>query len=130
MSFGGFGWLIVLRINVTLAVFQPYRDLEAGDNQSLKFKLRNLESNPGPLAPQAKSLTTRPPPLTSFGRYQYNVVLYPPPPPTGCVTPVYSPAASFYLHCPPPKSVRPCSRNNSASTTAKTSGLPRPKRSA
>ena len=56
-------WLVVLRIYVALAVFQPYRDLEAGDYQSLKFKLRGGESNPGPLAPQAKSLTTRPPPL-------------------------------------------------------------------
>ena len=40
-----------------------YRDLEAGDNQSLKFKWRDRESNPGPLAPKAKSLTPRPPPL-------------------------------------------------------------------
>ena len=56
----GFGRLVVLRIYVALAVFQPYRDLEAGDNQSLKFKRRGRESNPGP---QAKSLTTRPPPL-------------------------------------------------------------------
>ena len=29
-------WLVVLRINVDLAIFQPYLDLEAGDNQSLK----------------------------------------------------------------------------------------------
>ena len=58
------GWLLVeLRIYVALAVFQPYSDSEAGDNQSLKFKWRGGESNPGPLAPQAKSLTTRPPPL-------------------------------------------------------------------
>ena len=57
------GWLVVFGIYVALAVFQPYRDLEAGDNQSLKFKWRGGESNPGPLAPQAKSLTTRPPPL-------------------------------------------------------------------
>ena len=57
------GWLVVLRIYVALAVIQPYRDLEAGDNQSLKFKWRGGESIPGPLAPQAKSLTTRPPPL-------------------------------------------------------------------
>ena len=56
-------WLVVLGIYVALAVFQPYRDLEAGDNQSLKFKWRDRESYPGPLAPQAKSLTTRPPPL-------------------------------------------------------------------
>ena len=55
--------LVLLRIYVALAVFQPYRDLEAGDNQSLKFKGRGGELNPGPLAPQAKSLTTRPPPL-------------------------------------------------------------------
>ena len=57
------GWLVVLRIYVALAVLQPYCDLEAGDNQSLKFKQRGGESNPGPLAPQAKSLTTGPPPL-------------------------------------------------------------------
>ena len=57
----GFGWLVVFRIYVALAVFQPYRNLKAGDNQSLKFKWRGRESNPGPLAPQAKSLTNRPP---------------------------------------------------------------------
>ena len=51
------GWLVVLRIYVALAVFQPYRDLEAGDisNQSLKFKWRGRDSNPRPLALQAKS---------------------------------------------------------------------------
>ena len=48
----------VLRINVALAIFQPYRDLEAGDNQSLKLKWRDRESNLGPLALQAKNLTT------------------------------------------------------------------------
>ena len=53
------GWLVVLRIYVASAAFQLYRDLEAGDNQSLKFKWRDRESNRGPLAPQAKSLTTR-----------------------------------------------------------------------
>ena len=57
------GWLVVLRIYVVLAVFQPYHDLKAGDNQYLKFKWRDRESNPGPSAPQAKSLTTPPPPL-------------------------------------------------------------------
>ena len=61
--------LVLLRIYVALAVFQPYRDLEAGDNQSLKFKWRGGESNPGPLAPQAKSLTTRPPPLPAFNSW-------------------------------------------------------------
>ena len=31
-----FIWLVGLRIYVALAIFQPYRDMEAGDNQSLK----------------------------------------------------------------------------------------------
>ena len=34
----GFG-LFFLRIYVDLAVFQPYLDLEAGDNQSLKIQV-------------------------------------------------------------------------------------------
>ena len=34
-----YGWLDVLRINVDLAIFQPYLDLEAGDNQSLKIQV-------------------------------------------------------------------------------------------
>ena len=66
-------WLVVLRIYVALAVFQPYRDLEAGDNQSLKFKCRGGESNPGPLAPKAKSLTTRPLPLLFQSRSKFKV---------------------------------------------------------
>ena len=33
------GWLVVLRINMDLAIFQPYLDLEAGDNQSLKIQV-------------------------------------------------------------------------------------------
>ena len=33
------GWLVVLRINVDLAIFQPYLDLEAGDNPSLKIQV-------------------------------------------------------------------------------------------
>ena len=33
------GWLVVLRINVDLAIIQPYLDLEAGDNQSLKIQV-------------------------------------------------------------------------------------------
>ena len=33
------GWLVILRIYVALAVFQPYRDLEGGDNQSLKIQV-------------------------------------------------------------------------------------------
>ena len=31
--------LVVLRINVDLAIFQPYLDLEAGDNKSLKIQV-------------------------------------------------------------------------------------------
>ena len=27
-----YSWLVVLRIYVALAIFQPYRDLETGDN--------------------------------------------------------------------------------------------------
>ena len=58
------GWLVELRIYVASAVLQPYRDLEAGDNQSLKFKWRSRRGiELRPLAPQAKSLNTRPPPL-------------------------------------------------------------------
>ena len=34
-----YGWLVVLRINVDLAIFQPYLDLEAGDYQSLKIQV-------------------------------------------------------------------------------------------
>ena len=33
------GWLVVLKINVDLAIFQQYLDLEAGDNQSLKIQV-------------------------------------------------------------------------------------------
>ena len=55
------GWLVVLRIYIALAIFQLYSDLEAGDNQSLKSSGQDRESNPGPLAPKAKSLTTTPP---------------------------------------------------------------------
>ena len=32
-------WLVVLGINVDLAIFQPYLDLEAGDNQVLKIQV-------------------------------------------------------------------------------------------
>ena len=46
-SFPNVHWLVVLRIYIASAVFQPYRDLEAGDMQSLKFKWRGRESNPG-----------------------------------------------------------------------------------
>ena len=49
-------WLVVLRIYVNLGIFHPYRDLETGDNQSEIVAARpGIE--PGPLAPQTKSLT-------------------------------------------------------------------------
>ena len=32
-------WLVVFRINVDLAIFKSYLDLEAGDNQSLKIQV-------------------------------------------------------------------------------------------
>ena len=34
-----FGWLVVLKIYVALVICQLYRDLEAGDNQSLKIQV-------------------------------------------------------------------------------------------
>ena len=39
-------WLVVLRIYVASAVFQPYYDLEAGDNQSLKIQVARLGIEP------------------------------------------------------------------------------------
>ena len=39
------GWLVVLRINVDLAIFQPYLELETGDNQSLKIQVANASLN-------------------------------------------------------------------------------------
>ena len=38
--------LIVLRIYVTFVIFLPCRNLEAGDNQSLKSLRRDHQSNP------------------------------------------------------------------------------------
>ena len=40
------GWLVALRINVELAIFRPYLDLEAGDNQSLKIQVARLGIEP------------------------------------------------------------------------------------
>ena len=36
------GWLVVL-INVDIAIFRPYLDLEAGDNQSLKIQVASSQ---------------------------------------------------------------------------------------
>ena len=42
------GWfrLVVLRIKVDLVIFQPYLNLEAGDNQSLKIQVARLGIKP------------------------------------------------------------------------------------
>ena len=37
------GWLVVLRIYVTLAVFQPYRDLGAGDNPISEIQVASTD---------------------------------------------------------------------------------------
>ena len=58
-----FGFACFKVYHVALKIFQSYRDLEAGDTISLKFKWGDRKSNPGPLAPHVKSLTTTPPPL-------------------------------------------------------------------
>ena len=39
------GLVCFFRINVDLAIFKPYPDLEAGDNNLWKFKWRGRESN-------------------------------------------------------------------------------------
>ena len=59
IPFSSFNWFVVLRINVASAVFQPYLDLEAGDNQSLKIHVARPGIKPRSLALQAKCLTTR-----------------------------------------------------------------------
>ena len=75
-------WLVVLSINVHLAIFQSYLDLEGMSKQEItnlwKFNMRGRESNLSPLAPQAKSLTTRPPllpqsPFRSFYEVEWTM---------------------------------------------------------
>ena len=46
------------RFYVGLTIFKSYRNLDTRDTKSPKLKERGPISNPGPLAPQAKSLTT------------------------------------------------------------------------
>ena len=50
------GWLVVLRINVDLAIFQPYLDLEAGDNQSLKIQVARPGIEPRSSCPASQEL--------------------------------------------------------------------------
>ena len=71
-------FVVVLRIYVTLLIFQPYRDLEAGDTVT---NLWNLSGEAGSqthrlLAPQAKSLTTRPPLLPKVGFQIFKNIRY------------------------------------------------------
>ena len=62
------GWLVVLRIYVALAVFQPYLDLEAGDNQSLKIQVwrRRIEPRTSCSARQELNHSTTAAPLRIF----------------------------------------------------------------
>ena len=48
------GWLVVLRIYVVLAVFQSYRDFEAGDNPYQKIQV----ARPG-IEPQSSCSTSQ-----------------------------------------------------------------------
>ena len=48
--------------------------MKVGDTQSMKSKWRNTDLNPGPFAPQAKSLTTRPPSLAFSHKTNDNIV--------------------------------------------------------
>ena len=70
------GWLVVLRINVDLAIFQPYLDLEAGDNQSLKIQVARPGIEPRSSCSASQELnhsaTTAP---TEYGEYITYIVL-------------------------------------------------------
>ena len=49
-------WLVILRINVDLAIFQPYLDLEAGDNKSLKIQVARPGIEPRPSCSASQEL--------------------------------------------------------------------------
>ena len=63
----GFGWLFL--INVDLAIFQPYLDLEAGDNQSLKIQVarRGIEPRSSCSASQELNHSATAAPLSTVG---------------------------------------------------------------
>ena len=74
-SFGWFGcfWLTSIKRS-----FSHISTWKQEITNLWKFKWRGGESNPGPLAPQAKSLTTRPPlPLNRFSASHYIDVFFP-----------------------------------------------------
>ena len=91
------GWLVgCFLINVNLAIFQPYLDLEAGDNQSLKIQVarRGIEPRSSCSASQEliHSATAAP---TGVRNYEG--------PSSACAVPVkatpYSPVASVTVYC-------------------------------
>ena len=49
-------WLVVLSINVDLVIVQPYLDLEAGDNQSLKIQVARPGIEPRSSCPASQEL--------------------------------------------------------------------------
>ena len=72
------GWLlVVLRINVDLAIFQPYLDLEAGDNQSLKIQVARpgIESRSSCSASQELNHSATAAPLKLRGIHLTEIIL-------------------------------------------------------
>ena len=63
------GWLVVLRIYVASVVFQPYRDLEAGDNQSLKIQVARPGIESGHFVTQILD-----PPMTNMEHITYTII--------------------------------------------------------
>ena len=70
-------WLVVLRINVDLAIFQPYLDLEAGDNQSLKIQVARPGIEPRSSCSASQELNhsaTAAPNFPSQGRLNHHIM--------------------------------------------------------
>ena len=67
------GWLVVFRINVDLAIFQPYLDLEAGDNQSLKIQVARpgIEPRSSCSASQELNHSVTTAPISRFEDFNY-----------------------------------------------------------
>ena len=76
-----FSWLVVLRIDVDLAIFQQYLDLEAGDHQSLKIQVARpgIEPRSSCSASQELNHSATAAPSTnilSFTKPKYVCILY------------------------------------------------------
>ena len=72
------GWLVgCFLINVDLAIFQPYLDLEAGDNQSLKIQVarRGIEPRSSCSASQELNHSATAAPYM-FMYWYVNVMMY------------------------------------------------------